>query len=796
MIYFNEEEIKVDLLPFIHRDVQDQLNSALNNQFSQSIIICGESGTGKTSLVREKVKEIILSPYKDNYLIFSINLIDDNITPSSFFEILIYTLWNGDIFDIDNMLNIAKSDSMSSFLKSKIHLRKLAKNLLYAVQSTISLIPTYGAALSNYTLETNNQIQNYTNINKTEVIEKYFFRICKKKKVIFIVDNYQFMIPSVKLLLENCIGRNENNFTFITIYRANIEDICKPLCFAQNKSLFIINNFSKLEVEKIFSKKYSDLEYFKKIANDCFNKTRGNAKEVELFIRQNDDDIRNHSFRKGKTKSLSELLCQLPDIQRYLLLLATLFPSGIKVEYIYRFVNKIFIVGSKDIEYELTKLVTLGYIVLNSVNNDLMKPSHDKIGLNLVRIKSDEDFLEFYTSIEKTLEELVFEGVRNEDYVYFLHCLIGVCSIHDLIRNINWFIELIGIKYTNCSYYYIIELIKEIDDYNELIKYLPEYTIIQVLDSCQKSSEFALGLSIYNQWNKQQAVNKDNQLNIYAVKFLTQMYDFEQALSIIKELNINNEILLYKLNILQHMGLDKTAKCIIDDLLESDCIKDKWYYLILRNSAHYYNYTDAFDNLTKCKSFFNKSGTIFEQATTYNNLSVIQIWNGTDTYVQAEKNLIESINKHKSINSNEIFEPYCNYSVLRFIQGDLNDALKYINLALDELPSRLELDVIILTINKLIYEYSSEKITLHSLYLSLREFYNKPIINKDPWVKFQVEFNLYNVEMQLLGSTSISFDEYYINKDVNTTGFEVFTKINRAGIEIPISLSLSPNWRY
>lgn len=160
------------------------------------------------------------------------------------------------------------------------------------------------------------------------------------------------------------------------------------------------------------------------------------------------------------------------------------------------------------------------------------------------------------------------------------------------------------------------------------------------------------------------------------------------------------------------------------------------------------------------------------------------------------KNLIESINKHKSINSNEIFEPYCNYSVLRFIQGRLDDALKYIDLALDELPSRLELDVIILTINKLIYEYSFEKITLHSLYLSLREFYNKPIINKDPWVKFQVEFNLSNVEMKLLDSTSISFDEYYINKDVNTTGFEVFTKIKRADIEIPISLSLSPNWRY
>lgn len=766
----------------------------MNNQFSKSIIICGESGTGKTSLVRNKIKEIILSPHKNDYLIISINLIDDNITPSSFFEILLHTLWNGNICDIENMLNIAKSDSMSSFLKSKVHLKKLITNLLYAVQSTVSLIPTYGAALSNYTLETNNQIQSDADISKVETIEKYFVHICKKKKVIFIVDNYQFMIPSIKMLLENCIGRNEINFTFITIYRANVEDIVKPLCFTQNKKTFTINNFSKSEVEKIFSEKYNNSDYYIKIANDCFKKTKGNAKEVELFIRQNDEDIRNHSFRRGK--SLSESLCQLPDIQRYLLLLATLFPSGIKIEYIYRFVNKIFVIGNNDIEYELTKLVTLGYIVLNSVNKDLMKPSHDKICLNLTRIKSDEDFLEFYNSIEKTLEELIFEGVQNEDYVYFLHCLIGVCSINDLKRNINWFIELISIKYINCSYYYIIELIRTIDNYNELIKYLPECTIIQILDSCQKSSEFALGLSIYNHWNKLQDINNDKHLNIYAVKFLTQMYDFEQALSIIKELKINNEILLYKLNILQHIGADEDAKNIIDNLLESQCIKDKWYYLILRNSAHYYNFTDALSNLIKCKNFFNKNGTTFEQATTYNNLSVIQIWNGVTSYVQAEENLKESINKHKSINSNEVFEPYCNYSVLKFMQGNLNDAIKYIDLALDELPSRLELDVIILTINKFLYEYSLGEITLQSLYLSLKEFYNKPVINKDPWVKFQVEYNLSNVEMRFLGNTSICFDEYYTNKSNNFTGFEVFAKINKSTIELPISLSLSPNWRY
>ena len=164
-------------MPFIQREAYQKLDAILNKDVSQNVYIYGESGTGKTSLARELTRKVISSKNKKNYLVASVNMVDDNITAPSFLELLIYTLWNGNVSDVENMLHISKSDSFKVFLKSKRRYRKLAKNLLSAVKSTISLIPTYGAAVSSYLSELNDQISNEAIINKTDILEKYFKKI-------------------------------------------------------------------------------------------------------------------------------------------------------------------------------------------------------------------------------------------------------------------------------------------------------------------------------------------------------------------------------------------------------------------------------------------------------------------------------------------------------------------------------------------------------------------------------------------------------------------------------------------
>lgn len=773
------------VIPYIERS-EDVTNKLLisNGQTSKSIIIRGDSGTGKTTFIKNKLASIINSTERDDYLIVMLNIVDDNVTPSVFIDILSFLLWNGNIHDAELSININKKDSLFRFIKSKRKHKKLSKALFYSIQSAISLIPSYGAMLSS-TMEKISPI-NY-DFDKNEILRKFFKKISKKRKIIIVVDNYQFMLPQIRIAFESMLSGIEKNLTLISIYRVGSQtNIQFPICFSGNRKVVELNNFNLDGTRQIINKLYKGNSFIDKIVEDCFSKTQGNLKEIELYIRKNNNAILNNSLHIETTDTLKNSLKQLPDIQRYIVLLSTLFPSGIKLEYLFKFINKMYITDKFSLDIELRKLITLGYVIINSKNKNLLKPSHDRIGIKFDKIQNDEDFIELYRSVEETLEELIAEKTYKQDYAYLLHCLIGVSTFNDLQRNINYLVELISLEYNNCSYFYIVDILSNV---KEIINYLPETTIFQILDSCQKSSEFSLGLEFYNQIKQ----NPDfyNDYSLFAIKYLTQTYDFEQALNLINNKDATNENTLYKLNILQHQGDDDSAKEIIKDLLNNP-IKDKWYYIILRNSAHYFNYKDADENLNECLKYFEKNGSTFDLATIYNNLSVIEIWNGKKTFSKAKSNIKKSINKHRSINSNEIFEPYWNYSVLLFCEKDYNGALNFLNSSLDELPHKLELDVIAITLNKWIIEYSLDKMSLEKLYENVKSIYDKPIINKDPWIKFQVYYNLHFIEKAFKGTSQIKFDDYYVKKQNDFTGFEVFVKIKG----IKFSLSLSPNWRY
>lgn len=776
-----------------NEDIEFEKAFNQNDSISKSIIIYGDSGTGKTSIAKEYISKIIASNEKDEYLIASINLIDDDITPSVFFELLIFILWNGEIHSPEDTINISKQDSFRKFLSSKRKYKKLSKVLFYSVQTLISTIPTYGAQVSDFMGNVHTSNASFE-ISKTELLQKYLSKISKKKRVILLVDNYQFMLPQIRFLLESMIGSINKNLTLISIFRVGeFVEFQDPICFNRNKHKIHTKNFDEKQTLQIINNTFGISPFIERVAHDCFQKTKGNAKEIDLYIKRNKNAIKNGTLKIGNTLTLKDTLSELPDIQRFIILLSTLFPSGIKIEYIYNFINKNYIANEYDVELELGKLITLGYIVINSVNNNILKPAHDRIGVSLSKICSDEDFIEFYHSIEATLEELIIRKTNDSDYIYLLHCLIGICSFKDLQKNINFLIELIAVEYNNCSYFYVTEIISQI---KEIISYLPETSVIQLLDSCQKSSEFSLGLSIYSIWKRS---NKDlaDKTSLYAIKFLTQLYDFDQAYSLLSEIEDSNEKLLYELNILQHQGKDALAATKIQQLLDDPMLeKDKFFYIILRNSAHLCSYKEAEYNLKECIKFFNTHGTLFERATIYNNISVIQIWNGIETYSEAKNNLKKSINIHQSIQSNEIFEPYCNLSVLLFMEGKYTDALRYANLALEELPHRLEMDVIILNINKMIIEVALGKTDLNTLYQELKNYCTKPVAFKDPWIMFQISYNLYNIEKAMDGFSTTEYSDYYIDKCHMYTGFEVLTKINIDGLDIPISLSLSPNWRY
>ena len=75
-------------------------------------------------------------------------------------------------------------------------------------------------------------------------------------------------------------------------------------------------------------------------------------------------------LKKNRTKSLENALDSLPQIQRDLVLLATLFPAGIRLEYVTALMKRYFYLKDDVLNEELKKIITLGYVMLNSTRKD------------------------------------------------------------------------------------------------------------------------------------------------------------------------------------------------------------------------------------------------------------------------------------------------------------------------------------------------------------------------------------------------------------------------------------------
>lgn len=769
------------------------------NDSSVCINIYGKSGTGKTFLVQEALSKYFT--LNNNVTVIYIDLIDDFLSTTAFWDIFLFTVWNGNINDKKSMLKINSKYSFSKYLQKKFRGKVLSNILLQSVTSIVATIPLYKAQLEvgGFNVAENNSfIKNENAIEKSQILIKYLKYVSRKEKLVIVLDNYQFMNITIRHYFESSINQISKNVAFINIQRTDRDNYQTPIVY-QNKNFEIETLNLKLDevLESVIKKNFSGITILDEVAEDCYAKTNGNLKEIDVYLRANERDIKKGVLKKDKTKNLFASLNDLSQLQRELVLLSALFPSGLKLEYVTDLMKSIFTFNDNVLNEELKKIITLGYVMLNSSRNDLLKPAHDKIGLSLEKVNSTEEFLEFYNNIKNALEEIIQKKQQSSDYIYLLHCYIGICDSRKLLSSINYLEELIALKYEGCAFLYLVELANEyIESEEKIILHLSSKYVTYLLDACQKTCSFNTSLSILHIINLKD--NYDKRFSLYYAKVKTQCYEFETALTVLNKLPESNETLLYKLIILEHLGKDLEVKELLDKLMKKETvIYDKWYYIILRNTAHYYTYDEAIENLLKSQNYFEKCGTVFEQATILNNMSVIQIWNGNETYKEAERNLKGAIAKFQQIGSNEVFEAYYNYGVLCYMKGNYKNARKYYNLALDNVPEILSMDVALLNINKKICECTTDHKKISDLEKYILKCMNQAEILQDPWVRFQLEYNLMNIEIFNKGYSDIHPSNIFLSsKNSNITSLTVFSEENVGSKKISFCLSLSPNWRY
>lgn len=770
------------MLQFTDREEVSRLIRALSSskhEISTYFKLSGESGCGKTELLKKAVERII----KSDMIFIYIDITPDEFQSTSFFPTLLETVYMPFSYHYNTITNIPESLALSKYVKKIFKTHRSFEKFFNTLTLSAAAIPTAGGPIS---ILMDKWLQERT-ASIDNILFLYFKHIIKKSRINLIIDNYQFLPNSIKKVLEIGINQFNYGFTFFVIERTNgIYNHEKSLCSAFHHDFCDLDYISHVHYEYLIKNQGITISDEQK--EKVWTITKGNLKDIDIIL----NEVR---INPGYDITSNKIAIQnLSAIQRSILLITALFPAGMKEGFVIQFIRNILSeTEDEQIKNAIIKLIDLGYIYINSNSHDTIKPTHETV-INHVKDSVDmHDLASFCARLSDSLEELAGFYHGTKDYSYLLHCWVGINSSENLKKKSSVIQELISIKFKENAYYYIDTIATSIAD---IIIYLPDSTIEKILISFQRVSDFSNGINILNSFRHTESRLYDK-FRIFYAKFLIQTYDFEDALEELENVPNSSLKLLYQTNALQHLGLDSNVEELLNTQL-SACTRDENYYIILRNTAHFYDYDEAKKNLIlSLKYFSNNKHTSFTVATIQNNLAVINIWKGK--YEEADHYLKPAIRTLEQIYSNEIFEPYCNKSILHLLRLEYDAAYKYAKNALENCPNTLTLDIVMLSINLIVIRLCQQILTVEEALIELEQLSNQYPLIEDPWYEFQLLYNRKQLAelIQQEPVTLRTIHERYISEYCNTkTKFYILKQFPIQNFQVELCLGLSPNWRY
>jgi hypothetical protein len=772
-------------MEFVGReDDISKINKVLNLSYKDQSVwfnLEGNSGSGKTHLVKQAFNTRVGLP---EGIIIYVDVISDEFEANNFFINLVQQVYLPIKYHFINITTVPEKLSLSDFIKKLSFKSNTSKGIFSFVNAAISSIPVVGSFATlpwEYAME---WIHN-KNLAPENLFFEYLGYVVKNHRINILIDNYQFLPVMIRRQFEASMNRFVTGISVISIIRTNIDYTpMENFCDNYKKEYLFLSYVSELECKALLkAQRYDQFEISEDDINRIWVITKGNLKNIELIL----NEIRlNPGFGIISTQSA---IMNLDYIQKNILWIAAMFPAGMRETYVIGAIQDILNeMDYNKIQEKITSLINLGYIYLNSSSNDAIKPTHETVINNVKSTINDYDYSYFRNALVQSLENIIYSNGKSVDYAYLIHCWIGISTLEELRANVNIIEELISIKFKENSYYYINDIVIKI---REILIYFNDIILKKIMISFQRISDFHNGLALLNELkiNNFAAYKK---LKIFYAKFLIQTYNFEDALEVLSEMEITTGVLLCRLNALQHLGMDQKARILIQTELPL-CEKTEDYYIILRNSAHYFSYKEALNNLMLVLDYFeDKPFSTFTIATIKNNLGVISIW--SKEYSLAKKYLTQAEDLLGYIKSNEIFEPFCNQSICALLTHEYDTALHYADKSLEHCPRSLTLDILMLQINRIVITLCSGMISSEEAISILKKLKNDNPIIEDPWYQFHLHYN-YN---QLLKLVEISpYDYKYIDEySDGLTKYYVLKSFIIDEMDVQLCLGLSPNWRY
>lgn len=762
------------------------------------ISVFGLSGTGKTEIITSSIRLLHEGDYFSGYTVlhYDASQITDDCTKDLFYNLLIYKLLQKASPNDINQTYVTERNTFLAFLEKGAYKEEIKTNAKKALIASLSLLPTVGPLI--YKLLNANgdtPIKDYH--TNQYLFSEYLNYLSTTTGLIVFIDNIQYLPNEIITEFYELLRQLEGRLLLFTSYTLK-SDVAITRRLVENhrldnKALVLrIENVSLDMFDEICRQNLSQKQYFnvKERLEYLYTLVQyGNMREIDELIfqiNQNGIDYINETPTLQGVKGLDEIKKDIVD-------LAALFPEGIKLSFIERIVKYNHGCTEAQLRQSISNLCKMKYILIGE--NDTLKIEHEKISQaskqNLEFVEEEERFADLIHSCEKVFTDILYEPIDDSDFVFCVNGLMEFEKQFNFLKHLGVLEKYINILYTKFRYFQICQLYRNlahsIKDGDKIALLFPICSIIQILDSFQKTSCFSEGLAISNQ------LSSYYNMELYNAKFLLQSYHYQKAIDTLENRLNNYESWSIYLNALQHLRRDREVKEKVNSLVENQYQYSdiEYYYIILRNSGHLFEFDKAITNLQKSLEYFQNLGNKFVESTCLNNIGILYLYqNQNEGNIYTARKYFKQAQKiMHQLKSNEEYQSIINIGVSYICEGNPKLALEYFECAQMIMPPSLSFDIVKLKCNILICKYLINKEDITYVREELLNLCSEAEDLPDPWIKLLCIYNLYVLRDGDIANLS-NLQETYPG-DINLYGLILKNQDTEK-----FMLGISPHWRY
>lgn len=766
------------------------------------IIIYGESGVGKTTIVNSAIDTILSLKEQSKYqvLYYDVSKQASELTKENFYNSLIYKTLTEKKCSQKDKSKIDKSKTFISYLDKSSYKDSIKENIKQNLVLSLSLIPYIGSTINNIlSIDTKDFKQIYFD-NSNYFIE--YINTISKSGLIFIIDNANY-IPE-EILNELCSQIDfESKISLILIN--SIDDI-RNLTYDEIKKQKYITNSCTIMVKKI------SLEDFKKICKENFDlKTYekmipllesyykfvecGNFRLIDEFYFR----IINLGLKSINDSPLIQNIFDMDEIKQNILDLLTIFNSSVKEELISKIISLNDFCEKEKIEKSLLELVNNKYIVKNE--NSTYDIEHNKIifaNNELSKFGENQDrHMELYHSCKEILTKELYRDLSDADFVFCITELLKIHDHFDVVKHIGIISKYIQILNLNYKYLDICMFINRIIDKSKdinIILLFPIGILIKILNAYQKTSNFTNGYKLA------ETIHNNYDITTYMSKFQLQMYNYNKSIEIIETNLSSYEAWNVYLNALQHMRKDDIVKKYIKELKKKyqEYSDEEFYIIILRNSGHLFKYKESLLNLEKCIEYFTIHENQFALSTCYNNIGLIHLYNFDIDHneITKAKNYFRDARRiMKELNSNEEYQSLFNIGLAYLCENNYTLAENYFGKAINLIPEVLTFDLEKFICTKYLCQMFNKKIDIVECYDLICDHYINIESQNDPWIKYMFDYNIETLN-SIINNCKPNYNKIIENYcgDPQIYGLNYTFRTDKQNFKF--IMAVSPHWRY